>query len=561
MPKRALANWARDIIARYESGAAGEFILHGNTADTLMIPPSGDHPDARSGRLIDYLSEVLLPRFAIVLAYDPGAGLHVLRGREEFAQWPRMRENPSMPGQPLDAARLISHFLAYVRNLRALGHRAPTTAVILRDAMLYLPHVPQATGHELAALASLVRSWATDVTLAGEGQAVFVLCERLSDLHPLVARNPRACPIEIPLPDAPQLENAMDHLATKLPNVLAHYAGNFAKPATRLAGTSLAALEAALRLAEFRGERLVDAGLGELRKSLVERDARDLIEFVEPTRSLDAVIGLDAVKNWLRQDISLWRQDDLAALPMGYLFCGPVGTGKTYLAECLAGEAGVPVVKLRNFRERWVGSTEANLETIFTLIHALGRAIVFIDEADQALGRRQTSSGDSGVSSRVYSMIAAEMSDPSNRGRILWVLATSRPDLIEVDLKRPGRIDVKIPIFPATEPTEAWQLLRGLCVRRKVALVDADELALRPLLPPLLTAGAAEAIAVRAYRMLRTRALAPAAALAAALENYQAPVDPAVIRAQMALAAEESTDAAFIPEPLRGKFVRRADST
>ena len=48
----------------------------------------------------------------------------------------------------------------------------------------------------------------------------------------------------------------------------------------------------------------------------------------------------------------------------------------------------MPVVTLRNFRDRWVGSTEANLEKIFALLHALGRCIVFVDEADQATGRR-----------------------------------------------------------------------------------------------------------------------------------------------------------------------------
>ncbi|MDB4314040.1 ATP-binding protein, partial [Akkermansiaceae bacterium] len=104
---------------------------------------------------------------------------------------------------------------------------------------------------------------------------------------------------------------------------------------------------------------------------------------------------------------------------MGYLFCGPVGTGKTYLAECLAGSAGVPVIVLKNFRDRWVGSTEANLEKIFSLLHALGRCMVFVDEADQALGKRAAGSGDSGVSSRVYSMMAKEMSNPRNRGRIV----------------------------------------------------------------------------------------------------------------------------------------------
>ncbi len=45
----------------------------------------------------------------------------------------------------------------------------------------------------------------------------------------------------------------------------------------------------------------------------------------------------------------------------------------TYLVECLAGEAGVPVVKLKNFRDKWVGSTESNLERIFRLIAALAK--------------------------------------------------------------------------------------------------------------------------------------------------------------------------------------------
>ena len=142
--------------------------------------------------------------------------------------------------------------------------------------------------------------------------------------------------------------------------------------------------------------------------------------------------------------------NDVQALPMGYLLCGPVGTGKTYLVECLAGEAGVPVVKLKNFRDKWVGSTEGNLEKIFRLLKGLGRCFVFIDEADQALGKRDAGSSDSGLSGRIYGMFAEQMSNPANRGRIVWILASSRPDLIEVDLKRPGRVDVKIPIFPAT---------------------------------------------------------------------------------------------------------------
>jgi hypothetical protein len=550
----ALPAWTRDVIARYESGAAGQFILHGNIADRMLLP-IGDAP--RLGRLVDFLLEVLLPRFEIVLSYDAGQGVRVERGRERFAEWPAFRENPELPSQPLAAARFLGRFLQYTRNLRAVGAKAPTVALILSDAQLYLPALPQTLHADLAALASLVRSWATDVTLAGHGQAVFLLCDRLHSLHPLVAQNPRASVIEIPLPTRSELEAAMTLLAPLCVTALAPWNRDFSRPAARLAGTSIAALETFLRLREHAKQPLEADHLGGLRQSLVERDAGGLIEFIEPKKSLDDVLGLAGVKEWLRQDLELWRQDDLGALPMGYLFCGPVGTGKTYLAECLAGNAGVPVVTLKNFRDRWVGATEANLEKIFALLHALGRCIVFIDEADQALGKRESGAGDSGVSSRVYSMLAAEMSDPGNRGKILWILASSRPDLIEVDLKRPGRIDVKIPIFPAANPAEGLALLTALCKRRGAAIPADEHDSLLPLVPPWLTPGAAEAIAVKTYRLTRTAELTPGLALRACLEGYRPPVDPAVIRRQMKLAAEEATDAAFVPvevEAFLGSF-------
>ena len=53
-----------------------------------------------------------------------------------------------------------------------------------------------------------------------------------------------------------------------------------------------------------------------------------------------------------------------------------------------------------------------------------------VDEADQATGRRGSSEGDAGLSGRIYGMLAKEMSDTSNRSKIIWVFATSRPDLL-----------------------------------------------------------------------------------------------------------------------------------
>ena len=236
---------------------------------------------------------------------------------------------------------------------------------------------------------------------------------------------------------------------------------------------------------------------------------------------------------------------------MGYLVCGPVGTGKTFLVNCLAGEAGVPVVKLKNFRDKWVGSTEGNLEKIFRLLHALGRCFVFIDEADQSLGKRDSGNNDSGLSGRVYSMIAQEMSNPANRGAILWILATSRPDLVEVDLKRPGRVDVKIPIFPTTTPAESYDLLRMLARRRGVQLPDPPANGLAERMPIWLTPGAAESLAMKLFREVRTTGAEPAEAAARILEDYQPPVPADVMRFQIELALREASDLDFVPPAFR----------
>jgi SpoVK/Ycf46/Vps4 family AAA+-type ATPase len=177
--------------------------------------------------------------------------------------------------------------------------------------------------------------------------------------------------------------------------------------------------------------------------------------------------------------------------------------------------------------------------------------MVFIDEADQTLGKRDSGANDSGLSGRIYSMIAQEMSDSGNRGRVLWLLASSRPDLIEVDLKRPGRIDVKVPLLPTSTPAESAQLIATLAKRYGLALEPADLARLESRMPTLLTPGAAEALVVKAYRHARTQNVAGGAALEASLAGYQNPVPADVLEFQMRIAIREATDLNFVPPAFR----------
>ncbi len=547
---KALPVWASEVISRYASGSAGCFVLHGNVHDRMYLPVA----EARIGTLGDFLSEVMVPQFDVVISYDLGQGIRIERGKEIFTQWPRLKKEVAYPTQPVRAIRFLNLYLIYARNLQAIGAKAPKVAVIIKGADLICPSLPNTLNYDLHGLASVWRSWSSEVDLEGHGQAAFLISENLNGLHPLVAKNPTMATVEIPLPSEAELAGVMTSLKDECSEALKDYQDRFPWVASRLTGATVSAVEELLRRRHYDQKALQGQDFAELKKELVERDCAGLIEFVEPDRNLDDIVGLERVKKWLRQDLELWRRDELDAMPMGYLFCGPVGTGKTYIAKCLAGEAGVPVVVIKNFRDRWVGSTEANLEKIFALLHALGRCMVFVDEADQTLGKRAGGSGDSGVSSRVYSMMAQQMSNPDNRGKIVWILASSRPDLIEVDLKRPGRIDVKIPIFPAIEKEEALSLLRALCGKQKLKLADEEWEEMKPLLPEVLTAGGAEALAVKAVRLMKAEGRAPQEVLREVLETSSPPIPIETLKEQMRLAADESTESGFVSDAVREIF-------
>ncbi len=546
--------WAADLALAYESGASNQFILFGNVHDKLVV---GSSSDARASgatfvNLADYLEQTLLKDFDVVLTYDLGNGLAIERGGTHVEKW-QGADLKSRMREPLQSVQWIGRYLRYLGNLRTLTkEKIPNVSVILRGVDHIIP--ADGSGFEHGSVTSLLRDWASESPFTELAFTSLLIADNLNDVEPLIGSSAHTTRVRVPLPDTAALDVALALMSKPLKEAFPP-TYQTSELAGALAGVTVTSLENLLKVRHHQKTPLGTADLARLKKEIVERDSAGLVEFIEPRRTLADYHGQEALKTWLRQDIQLWRAGDLKALPMGYLLCGPVGTGKTFLVECLAGEAGVPVVKLKNFRDRWVGSSEGNLEKIFRLIRALGRCMVFIDEADQTLGKRESGGSDSGLSGRIYSMIAQEMSDSGNRGRVLWLLASSRPDLIEVDLKRPGRVDVKVPLLPTSTPAESAQLIGALAKRYGLALEPADLAKLEPRMPILLTPGAAEALVVKAYRHSKTQNVPGGAALDASLVGYQNPVPADVLEFQMRIAIREATDLGFVPPAFRAMAV------
>mgnify|MGYP003340935337 FL=1 len=141
------------------------------------------------------------------------------------------------------------------------------------------------------------------------------------------------------------------------------------------------------------------------KRELIEKECAGLIEFIEPRHGLSAVGGAEHITKELMQIARNLREGDSALTPMGLLAVGPMGAGKTFVIKAFLKEAGLSAIALKNFRSKWVGSTERNLERVLATVKAMGPIAVIIDEGDRSFGNSGGEGGDEGTSSRVIARL------------------------------------------------------------------------------------------------------------------------------------------------------------
>jgi len=553
----SLPAWAEQMRDLFRSGSVAQFLIHGNVFDVVSTE---DETGRRLLSLKAFLNSVMFESYDVVLEYDRGRGIRLTKGTEDWGEWLKQilgnELSAAQTREPGAALELIDRYLLRTLNLQAVrrGEAQRKIAVIIDFAEFVVPRGDpiQLSGPFSANIVKIL-GWANDPAILHSNIVTVLLTEGLHDLNSLVVENPHISTLKIPLPNEDEMLEYLNTLIkTQLPELPSKCEVPTEVLARRLTGLSRVGARRVLSNALANEGSITAAWLMRMKKELIERECQGLLEFLESPFTLDHVAGHAAVKAWLREDTELLRRGLMNALPMGYLITGRIGTGKTFIVQCWAGELGVPCVVFKNFRDRWVGATESNLEKIFSVLHALGQVVVFVDEADQVAGKRGGEDGESGLSGRVYAMLAKEMSDTRNRGRILWVFATSRPDLLEVDLKRQGRLDVHIPLFPPQTPEEVRDLLLSVAKKLQVPLDERDI----PSLPEGVTLGGneIEAILVRA---LRLRELAPEPRLPlrdildVTLKDVRPNAHTRKLEYMDLVAVKECTDTRFLPPNYR----------
>ena len=558
--------WVRDLADRYSSGTASVFVLHGDVHDLFKGPEVAGKPEETYQGLIDFLGTRVFGAWDIVLVYDLARGIRVLAGNDPKRRLKMLQDVTDLIGDPKglprDPVRLLPILDAMIEKFLLLDPgKRPRLCILFEYAQHLVPAGDLSTLSDQQE-ANLVRflSWAQNPYVKQSAMLFLLVSARPSEVNDRLLQNPHVSAIQVPLPDSAERLAFAQWQGTLSPDeggIDMAAITDFTPPqmAELTNGLSLHSIQVLLRQAKTTGKRVDTKQFSELKKELIEQQCQGLLEFVEPHYTLDMLVGQEEIKERLRQDCALICRGALESVPMGYLVCGPVGTGKSFLAECFAGTIGIPCVTLKNFRSKYVGETEGNIEQVLNVLKSLGPVVVIIDEADAALGTRQ-SSGDSGTSSRVFSMIARQMGDTRYRGKILWMLMTSRPDALPIDLKRQGRAEVHLPLFYPKTEDEVRAMLRAMSKKNKVKVEDGaiDKIQVKPE-SQQLSGSDLESVLLGAQRKALTsdRDLVTYDDLAETIANFLPSAQGLEKEAQELAAVLECTDVKFLPENWRKK--------
>lgn len=506
------------VVHHYQAAVAHSFILHGNIHDHVQSGGAffrlSDYLNMRLasscvirvslGRGIEFPNPVHRGIFMSVLGLDkpaatPGSpALAAALGRGNgtpAAEWQSptsMREIVALLDQLLSRLTWLHNEKQANGTTRVVvvpasdlvgktedeiseaGWYRFTCSIIFWRADLMIPNADlNQTDTQL--LARLL-SWARDPQV-GADHLLFLVAESFLILHEELRRpSSRWQPFEVRRPDT---NERGDFIYWRITEMIAN--GDKAAFEEGFDADALARTTGMLTREQvddviFRGSTsgvISSALANQAKREIVAQEFGEVVQVDEPRFGFDRVGGYDTIKAGLGLYVTgpWFRRGRLTT--SGILMMGPAGTGKTQLAEALAGTAGVPfvVVRLSRILGQYVGNSERNWERLERGLFALGACVVFIDEIDQVFKRG--SGGDSGgsqVDNRIFASFLAFMENPDRmKAGILVVAATNRPDLVDSALR--SRLGLRVPVLLPTMDDRIEVL--GALVREHFGADDA----------------------------------------------------------------------------------------
>jgi len=549
-----LPPWAIEMKRKYEAGESAVFLLYGNVLDILPYRSEFVH-------LRDFLTRALSGGKDIVAYYNISEGITFAtpQMKDDFRRFVDVTASVSgrIPG--LSDPAFYGEHPELIRDPQVALPLLERLIEMRNRVFLVIDHVDKIAPNseysfmnmeDRRSLTTLLR-WAAHPQLLNRDNVVILVAKNLSDVHRELRGNPLVELVEISYPDRDErLEFIAAQAAQGVPLEM---------PAEKLAngtaGLNRISINSFFQQARKTGEPVSLAMVKRRKTEILTEEYGGLVEVIEPDFGLEMVGGLDMVKEDLKVVIELLREGNRTEAPMGVGLIGPPGTGKTMLAKAVAKGSDLPFLKIGDIRDKWVGESEKNADRVITLLRSLAPVVVFVDEIDQAFGSRGER-GDSGVSQRIWAKFSEIQSDTSYRGKILWIWATNRPDIVDEATKRPGRLgDLKIPFFFAADDPEA--VIRLSAKRNNIAL-KAQDLSVVLELVKGYSAAELEAVVLRSRWFARRagRRNVTLDDLIAAAKDYIPSRNDKMIEYMELLAVLEASSMRMLPEKYKQNYDR-----
>jgi hypothetical protein len=493
------------------SGQARTLILTGNIHDLFKLP---DGADAGYAPLASLLLSAWNVAGVIPLVYELNGPIRFVRPsdrarlRDAWLRWRSGRDADALAvetmlsagkvraeienmsrsfdanlaeavGNPTVALELLRQFCLCSRS-SAGG--APVLEedllVLIESADMVIPQgeigrLSDADRHRIG----ICQDWFSDPGFLSCGDTVVLLAESRSLVNDRIQKLPQVLEVRIKAPEESERAEFIAWFERRQPaeRPLALAMGR--EELVRLtAGLSIHALRQLLRGACYDRAALSAAEVvAKVEEFIRGQLGEDVVEFKKPSHGLADVVGFGSLKAFLRSELMPRLRATGPEAISGAAVCGPIGVGKTYIFEAVAGELDRVVLVLKNIRSQWFGQTDVIFERLRRVLEALAKVLIFVDEADTQFGGVGPEAHE--TERRLTGKIQALMSDTALRGRVVWLLMTARIHRLSPDIRRPGRAgDLIIPVLdPQGKDREefiAWAVKPALAAEPTAQLLS-----------------------------------------------------------------------------------------
>ncbi len=443
--------WFNEFLSKYKSGISHEFLFYFNVKDLMD----------NTRNIYRYIDDEFIKQrnFGIVAFYDISRGLTFLEASME-------REFNMITGNEVSTLfrSMPSKLFPYID----MALKNTKMALFIDHAEKIVPagDLGSMTLEERMALIWL-SEWSVNARISSVGSTIFMLADNLADIsREFLKPAYRIEPILVELPGEEERKAYINYL---LEDKTTHSEISLEEFAKLSSGLNRKSIKDIKLKAEAEGVPITFEFIKQKKHDVLQKEYGDVLEFIYPEISFDDLGGMDAAKAYLTKNIiEPVRRGDSRRVPMGILLCGPSGTGKTLLVEALAKSSGFNCVKIDMSRilGQYVGESEKNFKKCLLGAKSQEPVIVFVDEIDTAFRRGEA--GDSGVGRNIFSEFLQFTGNTNNRGRIIFIAATNRPDLLDAALKRAGRFDKKIPVL-LPEQEERAQIFKIIIDKYRIS--------------------------------------------------------------------------------------------